>query len=784
MADYTISVRLQTIDNASQAIANMNQQLQGMGEKRKNSDPTPESKSAWEQYSSAIGMATTALGIYAAAGQALEVVDQGENVNAVRMAFEALSGSTAQAASDMDVLRAATSGVITDFDLMSSANRMRSMGLAGSTEELAELIGMAQQLGSVMSPGSSAAQNIDNFTLMLANNSRLRLDSFGISSDAVKVRMDELKEAGYSVNEAFRMATLEEGRVSLQNLGEAATAGATNVDRLSTSLANIGNTLAQEAARWTNAALDTVNMLGQMGAAYNQYVSDGGLFGQWNREAEAMDRVNEAYMRWREENGGGTFEQFQSSNEYVSATTAQGFGTDREIGDASARSRVQAEREAIQAQMEYEAALIASKEEQLALLTATDEWGQRVMVGAGWMNEAHVAAANMRNAMVSSLGEMDFAVFDGAGLSEDLIGARAESAARIFNEAWIEASTAMSTGDMMNTTTYSGIATGRGDIGGQLLFTAEEAAAAQEVASYYENLVSDAQQLHEQGLINDAELANVQATADAASALADNAQRGAEAFANMNLSQMLGQESGGRAGEITGDVVGFMQQSGQYSASQIAQYQQQLELGTGQQTQTSINYDEVIVPMIADIIARYGADAGVAAIANMNAGMTTAVMSGMTDEQIAAAQAGMTGYGYMSVGTLGQGSGAGGASTSDDKTMGGLTVGAVEDFDIDSFMQSTIQINQDWATIDSSTKSFSDNLTAAGATVDTMLAQVSTVRTQFASLNGMRARMTADIAINITNRGMLEDMIIQIMNDRGGTMPGSRAAPGNAGGER
>jgi hypothetical protein len=276
----------------------------------------------------------------------------------------------------------------------------------------------------------------------------------------------------------------------------------------------------------------------------------------------------------------------------------------------------------------------------------------------------------------------------------------------------------------------------------------------------------------------------VQATADAASALADNAQRGAEAFANMTLSQAFGQTGGGMGGEMNADVIGYMQQSGQYSASQIAEYQQQLELGTGQQTQASINYDEVIVPMIADIISQYGAEAGAAAIANVQSGMQTGVMSGMTDAEIAAAQAGMTGYGYMSVGTLGMGSGAGGASLSEDKTMGGLTVGAIEDFDIDSFMQSTIQINQDWASIDGSTKSFTDNLTSSAAQLDTMSAQVSTVRTQFASLNGMRARLTADIAINVTNRGMFEDMILQVMNDRGGTMPGSRAAPGNAGGER
>jgi hypothetical protein len=772
MADYTVSVRLQAIDNASQAIAQVNQQLQGMGEKRKNSDPDPNSKNAWDQYAGAIMGAVAAYGVMRIAGEALQLVDTGEKVHSVRMAFEALADSPLEAAANLETLRVATRGILSDVELMSTSNRLGSMGLADTADEMGELIHMATALGGVMSPGSTAAQNIDNFTLMLANNSRLRLDTFGISSARVKERMDELKEAGMGLNEAFVTATLEEGRRSLENLGEAADAGATSVDVLSARWRTFFDEFAEGAATIGNDLADTFTTIESSLGSYADFLTH-----------DSQDAAAEAAR----------------AAEIAAANTNHGqiVGGGNEIlfGDAavdntvySSSTRAADDRAAIQAQMEYEANAAAAlaisleqKQAQLDILTATSEWGDRVLIGAERMGEAHIQAVGVRNAMTSSLGEMDFEVFDGMGLSEDLVAARAESAARIFSSAWNEALNAYGLDFSASTTEAAGIETNRGVRNGQQLFTQEEADAIQTAADYYNDLLSDAQQLHEAGLITDAELANVSSTADQAARLADNAQRGAEAFANMNLATALGQTSGGMGGEMNADVLAYMQNSGQFSESQIAEYQRGLELGTGQQTQASINYDDVIVPMIADIINEYGVEAGAAAIANMQSGMSTAAIAGMTDEQIAAAQAGMTGYSYQAIGTLGMGSGAGGAMTSEDKTMGGLSIVEQESFDIDAYMQSTIQINQDWQSIDSSTKTVADNITAAGAAMDPMLAQVSTFRQQWTSLNGQRVRLTADIAVNVSNEGVFRDMIMEVVRQNAGAVPGE-GAPGGGGG--
>jgi len=103
---------------------------------------------------------------------------------------ESIGGDVPQA---MDQLREATRGMVADDDLMAAANKFVAMGLAENTEEAAKLSEMATQLGMAM--GNDATASMENFALMLANQSILRLDSFGISSAKVRERIEELTGA-------------------------------------------------------------------------------------------------------------------------------------------------------------------------------------------------------------------------------------------------------------------------------------------------------------------------------------------------------------------------------------------------------------------------------------------------------------------------------------------------------------------------------------------------------------------------------------------------------------
>ena len=156
-------------------------------------------------------------------------------------------------------LRETTGKVVDDMTLQSGANQMMKMGLADSADEMNRLMELAIKLKK---PTDSATDAIDNFSMMLANNSVLRLDSFGMSSGKAKTRMDELLASGEALNrsEAFKMTVLEQGADTLERLGDAADVSETSMNRLGTRLDNLITKLADV----TSAAFEAGAQLAEM----------------------------------------------------------------------------------------------------------------------------------------------------------------------------------------------------------------------------------------------------------------------------------------------------------------------------------------------------------------------------------------------------------------------------------------------------------------------------------------------------------------------------------------
>ena len=198
-----------------------------------------------------------------------DLTNLGGQVNATTNTFNALSGGSSEAMMSMDGLRARTRGVVDDMVLMQGASQLLSMELAGSQDELEQFIGMAVDLKK---PTESAQDAIMNFATMLANDSVLRLDSFGISSERVKTRMAELQASGEALNksDAFRMATLEEGTNSLDRLGDSLDANATELQKFQTRWDNtwqdIGSTV-------HTVVEDILAEVGALGTALSEGVS-------------------------------------------------------------------------------------------------------------------------------------------------------------------------------------------------------------------------------------------------------------------------------------------------------------------------------------------------------------------------------------------------------------------------------------------------------------------------------------------------------------------------------
>jgi len=122
---------------------------------------------------------------------------------------------------------------------MKAANKLMAMGLADTEEQAASLSKMAVTLGTAM--GGEATASMENFALMLANQSIPRLDSFGISSGKVRERITELMEADKELTreQAFLTATMEQGEAAMAKVGDVSQTSGVAIQQIRASFKNV-----------------------------------------------------------------------------------------------------------------------------------------------------------------------------------------------------------------------------------------------------------------------------------------------------------------------------------------------------------------------------------------------------------------------------------------------------------------------------------------------------------------------------------------------------------------
>lgn len=212
-----------------------------------------------------VGKAATVMGVAGVAALggiaigATKLAMDAAQLEPVRVTFDNLTASIGSTADAMlDKLRPATMGIVSDADLMKAANKLMAMGLAESEEEAAKLAEMAVKLGTAM--GYDATESMENFALMLANQSIPRLDSFGISAGKVRERINELMEADKSLTreQAFLTATMEYGEDAMKRVGDVSETGAVKMAQFRATIANLKDTVGKALLPVFHAFLDKV----------------------------------------------------------------------------------------------------------------------------------------------------------------------------------------------------------------------------------------------------------------------------------------------------------------------------------------------------------------------------------------------------------------------------------------------------------------------------------------------------------------------------------------------
>ena len=184
-----------------------------------------------------------------AAKVAYDTIQEGAQIQAASLTFDSLAMSIGSTSDIMlGELQTATRGTIDDMTLMQSASQFAAMGLANNSEEAAKLAQIGSTLGAAFR--GDAAAGMEEFALLLANQSIPRLDSFGISAGAVRSRIAELTAEfpEMSRENAFMQAVMEQSEMTMAKLGDSTATTTENLAILGASAQNTKDAFAAATA--------------------------------------------------------------------------------------------------------------------------------------------------------------------------------------------------------------------------------------------------------------------------------------------------------------------------------------------------------------------------------------------------------------------------------------------------------------------------------------------------------------------------------------------------------
>ena len=238
----TLEILLKAREDAEKALRSMDDALEDLGNEAEGTD---EKTGRASRTMDMFGRVLTAGAVVAAGAATVELARLGGEILRTESAFETISGGADEATDRLEAMKRATRGAISEAEAMASANQLMQMGLANTAGELENVAGMAVTLGTAM--GRDANQSLEEFALLLANQSIPRLDTFGISAGNVRTKIKDLQQAHADLTreQAFFIAVQEEGEKAMRNLEGASDDEALAFERLEANTKDLKAALAK-----------------------------------------------------------------------------------------------------------------------------------------------------------------------------------------------------------------------------------------------------------------------------------------------------------------------------------------------------------------------------------------------------------------------------------------------------------------------------------------------------------------------------------------------------------
>jgi len=198
------------------------------GDAQKSGNDT--AKMSWATLATGVNQAMGVINTAIQGGKAVyDFTKEGAQLEYAAGKFERLA-EAAGTTSDvlMTDLRAATRGMVSDADLVAGAGDFMALGLAKSHDEVVRLTNVAGALG----------MNMNQLVLTLTNQTTMRFDALGVSVDGFDEKVKALEAAGYSAEEAFSEAFLQQAEEQIQKVGEVADTTAGSFKHLESAWSN------------------------------------------------------------------------------------------------------------------------------------------------------------------------------------------------------------------------------------------------------------------------------------------------------------------------------------------------------------------------------------------------------------------------------------------------------------------------------------------------------------------------------------------------------------------
>jgi len=174
--------------------------------------------------------------------QYIKIGVEGVNLLKSRRMFAEMVGGVEEYEEALVGMRAATQSTVKDSQLMASAMKIMRMGMADTAENAAKVVHNVTLLAKAAGQYPSPESAMQVFTMMMANQSKMRLDAFGLSVGEVNDRIAKLKETlKVSEAEAFRIAVFELMNERVESMGLATETAQTKLDQMGVAFENLAD---------------------------------------------------------------------------------------------------------------------------------------------------------------------------------------------------------------------------------------------------------------------------------------------------------------------------------------------------------------------------------------------------------------------------------------------------------------------------------------------------------------------------------------------------------------